>query len=156
MVCTAEWLGEDPWAQEGRHQSEGAPTPSLRPQLLSRAPGWSCKTWVWPRTKLPQRDAGCNCCSCSCQRQENQAGKGRRSRWPFQTPDPAFRCWQGGHHPGTAGNPRRQSPWIHVLVSTAGNLQLAILEEFRGLCLQAGQDCWRKWAPSTPAHLHWA
>ena len=39
---------------------------------------------------------------------------------------------------------------FHMLVSTPQNFQLAILEEFRGHCFQAGQGCWEETGPLNP------
>lgn len=40
---------------------------------------------------------------------------------------------------------------FHILVSTPQNFQLAILEEFRGRCFQAGQGCWEEMGPLNPS-----
>ena len=44
---------------------------------------------------------------------------------------------------------------FHMLVSTPQNFQLAILEEFRGRCFQAGQGCWEETGPLNPSAPAW-
>lgn len=87
-----------------------------------------------------------------------EAGKSSRERQAIlltlPNPGSSFPMLTGRAPLGHGWQPRRQSlpnsEFPHVGLPHPKNFQLAILEEFRGHCFQAGQGCWEETGPLNP------